>query len=286
MKAPAFDCGLTRYLRDIQKFPLLTADEEQHLAKRWREEGDVRASQRLVTSHLRLIVKIAKDYAGYGLPLSDIISAGHIGMMQAVNRFELGRGARLATYASLWIRAAIQDHILHSWSLVRIGTTAAQKKLFFNLRRLKAQMRVVEEGDLSPENVGKIATTLDVPEEDVISVNRRLFGRDHTLNAPRREGDDWQDFLVDEAADQETVLAEREERNHRRAILADAMNTLSERERQILSARHLTDQPLRLQDLTQEYDISRERVRQIEVRAIKKLRQAASANAEMLCGAF
>jgi RNA polymerase sigma-32 factor len=277
MTSKAFDHGLTRYLREIQDFPLLTADEERSLAKRWREEGDITASHKLVNSHLRLIVRIAKAYGGYGLPLSDIISAGHIGMLQAVNRFNLDRGARLATYATMWIRAAIQDYVLHSWSLVRMGTSAAQKKLFFNLRRLKAEMKVTEEGDLLPEHVNQIATTLDVPEDEVIIVNRRFAGPDCTLNAPlfQDESADLQDKLVDDRADQESNLADREEFNQRQAFLADAMKTLSERERRILIARRLKDRPQTLRELTLEYGISRERVRQIEVGAIKKLRRAA-----------
>jgi RNA polymerase sigma-32 factor len=246
------------------------------LGKSWREHGDLDAAHQLVTSHLRLVAKIAMGYRGYGLPLSELISEGNVGMMQAVKRFEPDRGFRLATYAMWWIRAAIQEYILHSWSLVKMGTTAAQKKLFFNLRKLKGQMRAIEEGDMSPEQVNKIATTLDVPEADVISMNRRLSSPDHSLNAPLRadsEGE-WQDWLVDDSANQEVRLAESEELGKRQTLLNDAMQGLNDRERRILSARRLQDEPITLEDLSQEYGISRERVRQIEVRAFEKLQKA------------
>jgi RNA polymerase sigma-32 factor len=246
------------------------------LGKSWREHGDIDAAHKLVTSHLRLVAKIAMGYRGYGLPLSELISEGNVGMMQAVKRFEPDRGFRLATYAMWWIRAAIQEYILHSWSLVKMGTTAAQKKLFFNLRKLKGQMRAIEEGDLSPEQVNKIATTLDVPEADVISMNRRLGSPDHSLNAPlRQDGDgEWQDWLVDDSDNQEIRLAESEELGKRKHLLSDAMTTLNDRERRILTARRLQDEPITLEDLSQEYGISRERVRQIEVRAFEKLQKS------------
>ena len=268
--------GLSRYLAEIRKFPMLTPDEEFMLAKRWQEHGDTEAAHRLVTSHLRLVAKIAMGYRGYGLPLNELISEGNVGMMQAVKRFDPDRGFRLATYAMWWIRAAIQEYILHSWSLVKMGTTAAQKKLFFNLRKLKGQIKAVEEGDLTPEHVKKIAEELNVSEDDVINMNRRLAGADHSLNAPLRidsEGE-WLDWLVDESDNQEEELAEREELENRRDLLGKAMKTLSERERHILNERRLRDNPLTLEELSQEYGISRERVRQIEVRAFEKLQKA------------
>ncbi|HVM81305.1 MAG TPA: RNA polymerase sigma factor RpoH [Stellaceae bacterium] len=268
--------GLSRYLQEIRKFPLLHVDEEYMLAKRWREHGDPEAAHRLVTSHLRLVAKIAMGYRGYGLPISELISEGNVGMMQAVKRFDPDRGFRLATYAMWWIRAAIQEYILHSWSLVKMGTTAAQKKLFFNLRKLKGQIEAIEEGDLTPEHVQKIAKELDVPEADVISMNRRLMGPDHSLNAPVRvEGEgEWQDWLVDERENQETKLGDRQELGLRRDLLAKAMRLLSERERHILVERRLKEDPTTLEDLSREYGISRERVRQIEVRAFEKLQRA------------
>ncbi|HTS90776.1 MAG TPA: RNA polymerase sigma factor RpoH [Stellaceae bacterium] len=268
--------GLSRYLQEIRKFPLLEAGEEYMLAKRWREHGDPEAAQRLVTSHLRLVAKIAMGYRGYGLPISELVSEGNVGMMQAVKRFDPDRGFRLATYAMWWIRAAIQEYILHSWSLVKMGTTAAQKKLFFNLRKLKGQIEAIEEGDLTPEHVSKIAKELDVPEADVISMNRRLMGPDHSLNAPVRidgEGE-WQDWLVDERDNQETMLGDRQELGLRRDLLQKAMRLLSDRERHILVERRLKDNPTTLEDLSREYGISRERVRQIEVRAFEKLQRA------------
>ncbi len=270
------ETNLSRYLQEIRKFPMLTAEEEYMLGKGWQEHGDVSAAHKLVTSHLRLVAKIAMGYRGYGLPLSELISEGNVGMMQAVKRFDPERGFRLATYAMWWIRAAIQEYILHSWSLVKIGTTAAQKKLFFNLRKLKGQMKAMEEGDLSPEQVAHISETLDVPEADVVSMNRRLASPDHSLNAPLRADSDgeWQDWLVDEGEDQETELAEREELTKRRGLLKNAMTTLNDRERRILQARRLRDNPITLEDLSQEYGISRERVRQIEVRAFEKLQKA------------
>ena len=270
------ESNLSRYLQEIRKFPMLAAEEEYMLAKRWQEIEDSEAAHKLVTSHLRLVAKIAMGYRGYGLPLSELISEGNVGMMQAVKRFDPDRGFRLATYAMWWIRAAIQEYILHSWSLVKMGTTAAQKKLFFNLRRLKGQMQAIEEGDMSPEQVRHIATTLDVPEQDVVNMNRRLGAPDHSLNAPLRadsEGE-WQDWLVDETANQEISLAESEELGKRRKLLTAAMENLNERERDILVERRLRDNPTTLEDLSQKYGISRERVRQIEVRAFEKLQKA------------
>ncbi|NBC33866.1 MAG: RNA polymerase sigma factor RpoH [Alphaproteobacteria bacterium] len=268
--------NLARYLQEIRKFPMLEAEEEYMLAKSWREHEDVDSAHRLVTSHLRLVAKIAMGYRGYGLPLSELISEGNVGMMQAVKRFDPDRGFRLATYAMWWIRAAIQEYILHSWSLVKMGTTAAQKKLFFNLRKLKGQMQAIEDGDLPPETVNRIATELDVPEQDVINMNRRLGSPDHSLNAPLRadsEGE-WQDWLVDETDNQETRLADQEELGKRRKLLDGAMKHLNDRERHILTERRLRDTPTTLEDLSQEYGISRERVRQIEVRAFEKLQKA------------
>jgi RNA polymerase sigma-32 factor len=268
--------NLARYLQEIRKFPMLAPEEEFMLAQRWREHEDVEAAHKLVTSHLRLVAKIAMGYRGYGLPLNELISEGNVGMMQAVKRFDPDRGFRLATYAMWWIRAAIQEYILHSWSLVKMGTTAAQKKLFFNLRKLKGQLQAIEEGDLSPETVTKIATTLEVPEVDVVNMNRRLASPDHSLNAPlRQDGEgEWQDWLVDDVDNQEIQLADREELGKRRKLLNDAMRGLNERERDILFERRLRDNPTTLEDLSQRYNISRERVRQIEVRAFEKLQKA------------
>lgn len=270
------ESNLSRYLTEIRQFPMLQPEEEYMLAKSWREHEDTKAAHRLVTSHLRLVAKIAMGYRGYGLPVSELISEGNVGMMQAVKRFDPDRGFRLATYAMWWIRAAIQEYILHSWSLVKMGTTAAQKKLFFNLRKLKGQMQAIDEGDLAPETVTKIAQTLDVPEEDVVSMNRRLAAADHSLNAPLRvdgEGE-WQDWLVDETDSQEIRLGEQQELGKRQALLANAMKSLNERERHILAERRLRDEPTTLEDLSAQYGISRERVRQIEVRAFEKLQKA------------
>ena len=270
------DGNLSRYLQDIRKFPMLAPEEELKLAQLWRDSEDTDAAHKLVTSHLRLVAKIAMGYRGYGLPIGELIGEGNVGMMQAVKRFDPDRGFRLATYAMWWIRAAIQEYILHSWSLVKMGTTAAQKKLFFNLRRLKGQMQALEDGDLKPEHVTKIARLLDVQEQDVVSMNRRLAAPDNSLNAPlRQEGEgEWQDWLVDDADSQETVLAEREERTGRSALLSNALKTLNDRERRILVERRLKDNPTTLEDLSHEYNISRERVRQIEVRAFDRLQKA------------
>jgi RNA polymerase sigma-32 factor len=268
--------GLAAYLAEIRKFPMLQPDEEYMLAKRWREHNDLDAAHRLVTSHLRLVAKIAMGYRGYGLPVAELISEGNVGMMQAVKRFDPERGFRLATYAMWWIRAAIQEYILHSWSLVKLGTTAAQKKLFFNLRKVKAKLRLLDEGDLAPENVKKIAQSLNVTEDEVVSMNRRIAAPDHSLNAPlRQDGDlEWQDWLVDDSQNQEAFVVEQQERGVRRELLADAMKSLTPRERHILSERRLREEPLTLEDLSQQYGISRERVRQIEVRAFEKLQKA------------
>jgi RNA polymerase sigma-32 factor len=270
------DSGLSRYLSEIRKFPMLEPNEEFMLAKRFREHEDPEAAHKMVTSHLRLVAKIAMGYRGYGLPLSEIISEGNVGLMQAVKRFDPDRGFRLATYAMWWIRAAIQEYILHSWSLVKIGTTAAQKKLFFNLRKVKGQLKAIEEGDLAPETVTEIATRLAVPEGDVVDMNRRLMSHDHSLNAPLRidgEGE-WQDWLVDQTESQEQRLGEDQEFGKRHKLLERAMAVLNSRERRILVERRLKDEPATLEDLSKEFGISRERVRQIEVRAFEKIQRS------------
>lgn len=268
--------NLQRYLDEIRKFPMLEQEQEYMLAKSWRERNDSEAAHQLVTSHLRLVAKIAMGYRGYGLPVAELISEGNVGMMQAVKRFDPERGFRLATYAMWWIRASIQEYILHSWSLVKMGTTAAQKKLFFNLRKIKGRLQAFEEGDLAPETVTKIADELNVPEQDVVSMNRRLAGGDNSLNAPlRADGDgEWQDWLEDDSDSQETMLAETEELGLRRKMLTEAMRGLNDREKYILTERRLKDDPKTLEDLSQEFGISRERVRQIEVRAFEKLQRA------------
>jgi RNA polymerase sigma-32 factor len=265
--------GLSRYLTEIRKFPLLEPQDEYMLAKRWREHEDPEAAHKLVTSHLRLVAKIAMGYRGYGLPVSEIVSEGNVGLMQAVKRFEPERGFRLATYAMWWIRAAIQEYILRSWSLVKMGTTAAQKKLFFNLRKVKSKINALEEGDLRPEQVTEIATKLAVPEEEVVNMNRRLSAPDSSLNAPLRSDSEseWQDWLADETIDQETRLANSEELGERHDLLTTALGELTERERDIIEARRLRDDPATLEELSQKYGVSRERVRQIEVRAFEKL---------------
>jgi RNA polymerase sigma-32 factor len=270
------DSNLARYLAEIRQFPMLEQSEEFMLAKRWQEHQDTEAAHKMVTSHLRLVAKIAMGYRGYGLPMSEVISEGNVGLMQAVKRFDPDKGFRLATYAMWWIRAAIQEYILHSWSLVKIGTTAAQKKLFFNLRRVKGQLKALEEGDLKPETVKEIATRLDVPESDVVDMNRRLAAPDHSLNAPvRMDGEgEWQEWLVDETDSQETMLAESQEFGRRQKLLDRALKLLNPRERRILSERRLKDEPTTLEDLSKEFGISRERVRQIEVRAFDKVQRA------------
>ncbi len=268
--------NLSRYLQEIRKFPMLSPEEEFTLACRWRDEEDTESAHKLVTSHLRLVAKIAMGYRGYGLPLGELISEGNLGMMQAVKRFDPDRGFRLATYAMWWIRAAMQEYILHSWSLVKMGTTAAQKKLFFNLRKLKGQMQAIDDGDMSPEHVTTIADKLSVSEEEVVNMNRRLASPDHSLNAPmRKDGEgEWQDWLVDESENQESRLGDYEELTDRRRLLAGAMKTLTDRERHILNERRLKDTPATLEHLSRQYGISRERVRQIEVRAFEKLQKS------------
>jgi RNA polymerase sigma-32 factor len=273
--------GLSRYLDQIRKYPMLQPDEEYMLAKRWQEHGDGDAAGKLVTSHLRLVARIAMGYRGYGLPIGEVISEGNVGLMQAVKRFDPDKGFRLATYAMWWIRASIQEYILRSWSLVKIGTTAAQKKLFFNLRRMKGQIQALEDGDLRPDQVKQIATKLGVPEEDVVNMNRRLGG-DASLNAPLRadvEGGEWQDWLVDDKPSQETVLVESETMSMRKAYLARAMSDLNEREKRIFEARRLQEEPATLEDLSSEFGVSRERIRQIEVRAFEKVQKAVQKHA-------
>jgi RNA polymerase sigma-32 factor len=268
--------GLTRYLEEIRRFPMLEPQQEFMLAKSWKEHGDRNAAHQLVTSHLRLVAKIAMGYRGYGLPISEVISEGNVGLMQAVKRFEPEKGFRLATYAMWWIKASIQEYILRSWSLVKMGTTANQKKLFFNLRKAKSKISALQEGDLRPDQVQTIAKRLGVTEQDVVDMNRRLGG-DASLNAPIREDGDsgeWQDWLVDDVSDQETRLAESEESDNRRKALGDALSVLNDRERRIFEARRLADDPITLEDLAAEFGVSRERVRQIEVRAFEKVQRA------------
>ena len=267
--------GLGRYLQEIRQFPMLQPDEEFMLAKRWKEHGDREAAHKLVTSHLRLVAKIAMGYRGYGLPISEVVSEGNVGLMQAVKRFEPDKGFRLATYAMWWIKASIQEFILRSWSLVKMGTTASQKKLFFNLRKVKGQIQALEEGDLRPDQVKEIARRLGVPEEDVVSMNRRLSG-DASLNAPVRaesEGE-WQDWLVDDTDTQEDVLVENQEKRMRLDLLGEAMEKLTDRERRVFEARRMQEEPATLEDLSQEFGVSRERIRQIEVRAFEKVQKA------------
>ena len=278
LPAPSPEGGLNRYLQEIRKFPMLEPEEEYMLAKRWAEEQDSEAAHKMVTSHLRLAAKIAMGYRGYGLPQAEVISEANVGLMQAVKRFDPERGFRLATYAMWWIRASIQEYILRSWSLVKLGTTSAQKKLFFNLRKAKARIGALEEGDLLPENVAQIAHDLGVTEDEVVSMNRRLSGGDASLNAMVGGGDSdsvtqWQDWLEDEDADQATAYEERNELESRRELLVEAMKVLNERERDILVQRRLQDETITLEDLSSQYDVSRERIRQIEVRAFEKLQQ-------------
>jgi RNA polymerase sigma-32 factor len=273
--------GLARYLQEIRQFPMLQPDEEFMLAKRWKEHGDREAAHRLVTSHLRLVAKIAMGYRGYGLPISEVVSEGNVGLMQAVKRFEPDKGFRLATYAMWWIKASIQEFILRSWSLVKMGTTASQKKLFFNLRKVKGQIQALEEGDLRPDQVKEISRRLGVPEEDVISMNRRLSG-DASLNAPVRaesEGE-WQDWLVDDSETQEDTLVENEEKKLRLDLLTEALDKLTDRERRVFAARRMQEEPATLEDLSQEFGVSRERIRQIEVRAFEKVQKAVKNSAQ------
>ncbi|MBP2157609.1 RNA polymerase sigma-32 factor [Asticcacaulis solisilvae] len=286
MPALSPDGGLNRYLSEIRKFPMLAKDEEFMLAKRWQEHQDPKAAHRLVTSHLRLVAKIAMGYRGYGLPVGEVISEGNVGLMQAVKKFDPDRGFRLATYAMWWIKASIQEYVLRSWSLVKMGTTAAQKKLFFNLRKVKSEISALEEGDLRHDQVEQIATKLGVSEQDVVNMNRRMSSPDSSLNAPLRasEGEsEWQDWLVDDKQlSQETVLADAEEHDIRMELLQAAMGELNAREREILTERRLKDNPTTLEDLAERFGVSRERVRQIEVRAFEKLQKAmVNANAAM-----
>ena len=272
------DGNLSRYLDQIRAFPMLEPNEEYMLAKAWKEKGDVAAAHQLVTSHLRLVAKIAMGYRGYGLPVADLISEGNLGMMHAVKKFEPEKGFRLATYAMWWIKAAIQEYILRSWSLVKIGTTAGQKKLFFNLRRIKGQIQAIDDSDLKPEQVTQIATQLNVTEDEVMSMNQRMAGNDRSLNVPlSRDGEgggEWQDWLQDDSPDQEATFADHEEYDARKNLMLDAMQGLNPREQRILAARRLSEPPLTLEDLATEFNISRERIRQIEVRAFEKLQKA------------
>jgi RNA polymerase sigma-32 factor len=266
--------GLALYLAQIKKFPMLDAEEEYMLAKNWRKTGNLKSAEKLVTSHLRLVAKIAMGYKGYGLPVNEMISEGNVGLMQAVKKFEPEKGFRLATYAMWWIKAAIQEYILRSWSLVKIGTTTAQKKLFFNLKKIKNKIAPRTEGDLRNEHVSEIAKKLNVKEEEVVSMNRRLSGKEHSLNAPIGEdGDQWQDWVVDKEMDQELRFAQQEEMGQRKDLLQDSLKILNEREKEILYARRLTDEPLTLEDLSKKYKISRERIRQIENKAFEKLQK-------------
>ncbi|MGL4321246.1 MAG: RNA polymerase sigma factor RpoH [Paracoccaceae bacterium] len=276
LPAPSPEQGLNRYMQEIRKFPLLEPEEEYMLAKAWAEREDSKAAHKLVTSHLRLAAKIAMGYRGYGLPQAEVISEANVGLMQAVKRFDPERGFRLATYAMWWIRASIQEYILRSWSLVKLGTTSAQKKLFFNLRKAKAKVGALEEGDLRPENLARIATDLGVSESEVVDMNRRLAGSDASLNATvgsEEGGAQWQDWLEDEDSDQAETYAEKDELDTRRALLAQAMSVLNERERDVLMERRLADNPVTLEDLSARYGVSRERIRQIEVRAFEKLQE-------------
>ena len=266
--------GLSSYLAQIKKFPILDAEEEYMLAKNWKATGNIKSAEKLVTSHLRLVAKIAMGYKGYGLPLNEMISEGNVGLMQAVKKFEPEKGFRLATYAMWWIKASIQEYILRSWSLVKIGTTTAQKKLFFNLKKIKNQIAPKSEGDLKDEHVSEIANKLDVKEDEVISMNRRLSGKEHSLNAPIGEdGEEWQDWLADKQMDQELKFAQNEEMEQRKDLLKDSIKILNERERNILYARRLSDEPTTLEDLSKKYKISRERIRQIENKAFEKVQK-------------
>ena len=272
------DNNLGRYLDQIKKFPMLTAEDEYNLAKDWLDKNNTKAAHKLVTSHLRLVAKIAMGYRGYGLPVADLIAEGNIGMMHAVKKFDPERGFRLATYAMWWIKAAIQEFVLRSWSQVKIGTTASQKKLFFNLRKIKSKINALDDGDLSPNQVNHIAKTLDVSEDDVISMNRRMLGGDHSLNAQMNKNDgeetEWQDLLTDDRENQETLFEKHEEKTIRSKLMIDALNLLKSREKDIIIKRRLTDNPMTLEDLSQEYKVSRERIRQIENRAFEKLQEA------------
>jgi RNA polymerase sigma-32 factor len=278
--------NLGRYLDQIKKFPMLAAEDEYNLAKDWLDKNNTKSAHKLVTSHLRLVAKIAMGYRGYGLPVADLIAEGNIGMMHAVKKFDPEKGFRLATYAMWWIKAAIQEFVLRSWSQVKIGTTASQKKLFFNLRKIKSKINALEDGDLSPKQVNYIAKTLDVPEVDVISMNRRMLGGDHSLNAQMNRNDgeetEWQDLLTDDSESQETLFAKHQEKTIRNKLMIDALNLLKDREKDIIIKRRLTDEPKTLEDLSQEYKVSRERIRQIETRAFEKLQEAMKLKASEL----
>ena len=278
MRLPSIsvDGGLSNYLTQIKKFPMLSVEEEYMLAKSWQDRGDLKSAQKLVTSHLRLVAKIAMGYRGYGLPVSELVSEGNIGLMQAVKKFNPERGFRLATYAMWWIKASIQEYVLRSWSLVKMGTTTAQKKLFFNLKKLKNQLSVSSEGDLNPEHVDKISKALNVKKEEVISMNRRLRGKEKSLNDPIKdgEGSEWQDWLVDKNLDQELKLSQEQEFNGRKRLMNDSMGVLNPREKEILTARKLSEKTATLENLSKKYNISRERIRQIETKAFEKLQKA------------
>ena len=280
------DNNLGRYLDQIKKFPMLAAEDEYNLAKDWLDKNNTKSAHKLVTSHLRLVAKIAMGYRGYGLPVADLIAEGNIGMMHAVKKFDPEKGFRLATYAMWWIKAAIQEFVLRSWSQVKIGTTASQKKLFFNLRKIKSKINALEDGDLTPKQVDHIAKTLDVPQDDVISMNRRMLGGDHSLNAQMNRNDgeetEWQDLLTDDRENQETLFAKHEEKTIRNKLMIDALNLLKSREKDIIIKRRLTDEPKTLEDLSQEYKVSRERIRQIETRAFEKLQEAMKLKAHEL----
>ena len=272
----ALDGSLSKYLTQIKKFPMLSAAEEYMLARSWKNRGDLKSAQKLITSHLRLVAKIAMGYRGYGLPVSEMVSEGNIGLMQAVKKFEPEKGFRLATYAMWWIKASIQEYILRSWSLVKMGTTSAQKKLFFNLKKIKNQLSINNKGDLKTEHVEEISKRLNVKKEEVVSMNRRLLGKEKSLNAPVKDGDgtEWQDWLVDEKIDQELKLSQQQEFNQRKNLMHDSMNILNLREREILTARRLSEEVVTLEDLSKKYKISRERIRQIETKAFEKLQKA------------
>ena len=278
----SLDGGLSNYLTQIKKFPLLSPEEEYMLAKRWKKRGDLKSAQKLITSHLRLVAKIAMRYRGYGLPVNEMISEGNIGLMQAVKKFDPEKGFKLATYAMWWIKASIQEYILKSWSLVKIGTTSAQKKLFFNLKKIKNQLSINNINDLRDEQVEEISKKLKVKKEEVISMNRRLSGKEKSLNAPIKDADgtQWQDWLVDNKASHETILTEKQEFIQRKSLMDKAMNILNSREKEILIARRLTDEPATLEDLSKKYKISRERIRQIETKAFEKLQKATLSSAK------
>ena len=271
----ALEGSLSSYLTQIKKFPMLSAAEEYMLARSWKDRGDLKSAQKLITSHLRLVAKIAMGYRGYGLPVSEMVSEGNIGLMQAVKKFEPEKGFRLATYAMWWIKASIQEYILRSWSLVKMGTTSAQKKLFFNLKKIKNQLSINNKGDLKTEHVEEISKRLNVKKEEVVSMNRRLLGKEKSLNAPVKDGDgtEWQDWLVDEKIDQELKLSQQQEFNQRKNLMHDSMNILNLREREILTARRLSEEVVTLEDLSKKYKISRERIRQIETKAFEKLQK-------------